>query len=225
MLVATTVFPTDERARAGVLFVSGQNVISLQPHRRARRVAIDLGMVAMLVVVAFEAMTFVGLVCAFMLTRAADGAAWPPPGQPWFPLGETAVNTAALLAAGGLVYRAARTWENPEARIGPLLLAAIVLGSFFLFFQGVVWWNLIDEGLRVTSSHHGKFFCLIVGMHAGHTLAALAFLSVVWLRLKPFRDDDAPPRGPLHASAFSAARISWYFAVGVWPFLYLCLYL
>lgn len=205
--------------------MSGPNVISLQPHRRARRIAIDLGMVAMLVVVVCEAMLFVGLVCAFLLTRAVDGSAWPPPGQPWFPVGETALNTAALLAAGGLVYRAARSWENREARIAPLLLAAIVLGSFFLFFQGVVWWKLLADGLRVTSTNHGKFFCLIVGMHAGHTLAALAFLSVVWLRLKPFRDEEAPPRGPLRSSAFSAARIPLYFAVGVWPLLYLCLYL
>lgn len=205
--------------------MSGQNVISLRSHRRARRVATDLGMVAMLVIVAFEAMLFVGMVGAFMLTRAAAGAAWPPPGQPWFPLGETAVNTAALLLSGALVFRAARTWDNPEARVGPLLLTAIVLGGFFVFFQGIVWLNLIGEGLTVTSSHHGKFFCIIVGMHAAHLVGALIFLGVVWLRLKPFRDDDIPPRGLLSSSAFSAARISWYFAVGIWPALYVCLYL
>ena len=205
--------------------MSGQNVISLRPHRRARTIAIDLGMVAMLIIVAFEAMLFVGMVGAFMLTRSADGAVWPPPGQPWFPLGETAVNTAALFASGALVYRAARTWENPEARIGPLLLSAIALGGFFLFFQGVVWMNLLGQGLSLTSSHHGQFFCIIVGMHAAHIVGALAFLGFVWLRLKPFRDDDLPARGALSSSAFSAARISWYFAVAIWPPLYLCLYL
>ena len=205
--------------------MSNQNVISLRPHQRARKFAIDLGMVSMLIIVFAEAMVFIGMVAAFMLTRAVEGTVWPPVDQPWFPLGETAINTAALLASGALVFRAARTWDDPEARIGPLLLSAIALGSFFLFFQGVVWFKLIRDGLSLMSSHHGQFFCLIVGVHAGHVLGALAFLGVVWVRLKPFRDEDIPPRGALSRSAFSAARISWYFAVGSWPVLWLCLYL
>lgn len=205
--------------------MSGQNVIALRPHQRARRFAIDLGMVSMLIIVAFEAMVFLGMVAAFLLTRTIDGAVWPPAGQPWFPLGETVINSAALFASGGLVFRAARTWDNREARIGPMLLTAIVLGGFFLFFQGVVWFNLIRDGLDLTSSHHSKFFCIIVGTHAVHVLGSLVFLGVVWVRLKPFRDDEAPARGSLSRSAFSAARIAWYFAVGIWPVLYVCLYL
>ncbi len=205
--------------------MSGQNVVSIQPHRRARRFAIDRGMVAMIVIVVSEAMMFLGMVTAFMLTRSVDGTVWPPPNQPWFPLGETAINTAALLASGALVFRAARTWDNRDARIGPLLLAAIVLGSFFLFFQGIVWRNLIDDGLTLTSSDHGVFFCIIVGMHALHVVGTLSFLSVIWLRLKPFRDENVPARAALSSSAFSAACISWYFAVGIWPVLYVCLYL
>ena len=55
-------------------------------------------------------------------------------------------------------------------------------------------------------------------------LGSLVFLGVVWLRLKPFRDDEAPTRGALSRSAFSGARICWYFAVGIWPLLYACLY-
>jgi heme/copper-type cytochrome/quinol oxidase subunit 3 len=206
--------------------MSAQNVISLRPHRRARTVAIDLGMVAMLSAMAFEAMLFVGLVAAFMLTRAAVGAVWPPAGQPWFPLGETLINTVALLTSGAFVFRAARKWNDPEAPIGALLLTAIILGGFFLFFQGVVWLKLISQGLTPTAGHHGKFFCLIIGMHAAHILGALIFLSFVWLRLKPFGDDEIPAtRGSLNSSAFSAARISWYFGVGIWPALYVCLYL
>lgn len=206
--------------------MSGQNVISLRPHQRARRIAIDLGMVAMLITVVFEATMFLGMVAAFMITRAAAGMDWPPPGQPWFPLGETAVNTAALLTSGALVFRAARRWDDPEARIAPLLLTAIALGVFFLFFQGVVWRRLISDGLSLTSTLHGRFFCIIVGTHALHTLGALAFLGTVWFRLKPLRpEDDIPPRPSLNNSAFSAARVSWYFAVGIWPALCLSLYL
>jgi hypothetical protein len=49
-------------------------------------------------------------------------------------------------------------------------------------------------------------------------------MGAAWLRLKPLRDDEEP-RGSLSSGAFSAARILWYFVVGVWPVLYLCLYL
>ena len=204
--------------------MSGQNVVRLHPDRGVRRPFAADGVIAMLVLVIVETMMFVGMVSAFLLTRSAAGDAWPPDGQPWFPRGETTLNTAALLASGVLVFRAARAWRNPEARVGPLLIAAIALGAFFLFFQGVVWVGLIRDGLELTSSHHGNFFCLIVGMHAATTLGALIFLSLAWLRLKPFRD-DVHPHGSLSSSTFSAARILWYFAVGTWPVLYLCLYL
>lgn len=182
-------------------------------------------MAAALATVAIEALLFVGLGATFLLTRAAAAAAWPPPGQPWFPAGETAVNTALLLASGALVSRAARTWEDAEARIAPLLFAAILLGGGFLLFQSVVFANLVDRGLDLTGSHHGRFFCLIVALHAAHCVGALALLTVVWLRLAPFRDEAPPRRESLLGSSFSAARVPWYFAVASWPILYLTLFL
>ena len=196
--------------------MSGQNVVRLHPKRPARRAVDENGAIATLVFVIVEAMMFAGLVSAFMLTRAAAGGTWPPAGQPRLPLAETAVNTAALLVSGGLVFLAARAWEKREARIGPLLLAATALGAFFVFFQGMEWVALIRQGLTLTSSQPGNFFSLIVGMNGAHALGALIFMGVAWLRLK---------RGSLSSSAFSATRILWYFAVGVWPVLYLCLYL
>ncbi len=204
--------------------MSGQNVIPLDPNRRARSAVVEDGAIAMLVFVIFEAMMFVGLVSAFMLTRAAAGGSWPPAGQPWFPLETTAINSAALLLSGALVFLSARAWQKREARIGPLLLAGIVLGAFFVFFQGLLWVTLIRQGLTLTSSQHGSFFCLIVGIHGANAVGALIFLGVAWLRLKPLRD-GGEPRGSLSSSAFSAARIFWYFVVGAWPVLYLCLYL
>ncbi len=196
--------------------MSGQNVIPLHPNRRARSAVVEDGAIAMLVFVIVETMMFAGMVSAFMLTRAAAGGAWPPAGQPRLPLEETAINTAALLASGALVFLAAHAWEKREARTGLLLTAAIALGAFFVFFQGIEWVALVRRELTMTSSQHGKFFCLIVGMHGAHALGALIFMGVAWLHLK---------RGSLRSGTFSAARILWYFAVGVWPVLYLCLHL
>ncbi len=193
--------------------MSGQNVVRLHPKRPARRAVDENGAIATLVFVIVEAMMFAGLVSAFMLTRATAAGVWPPAG---LPLGETAINTAALLISGGLVFRAAQAWEKRETQTGPLLTAAIALGAFFVFFQGVVWVAPIRQGLALTSSHHGVFFCIIVGAHAVPILGALIFMGAAWLRLK---------RGAWSSSIFSAARVLWYFLVGVWPVLYLCLYL
>jgi heme/copper-type cytochrome/quinol oxidase subunit 3 len=196
--------------------MSGQNVIPLHPSRRARNAVVEDGTIGMLAFVFVEAMMFAGLVSAFMITRATAGGAWPPAGQPRLPLEETALNTAALLISGALVFLATRTWEKRDTRTSPILLAALALGSFFVFFQGMEWVALIRQGLTLTSSQHGSFFYLIVGMHGAHAVGALVLMSVAWLRLK---------RGALSNSVFSAACILWYFVVGIWPALYLCLYL
>ncbi|MBW2271242.1 MAG: heme-copper oxidase subunit III [Deltaproteobacteria bacterium] len=203
--------------------MSGRNIIALDPSRRARKAFPEKGIVAMLIFLIFDAMLFTGMVGIFMLTRTAAGGEWPPAGQPWFPPGETAINTAALLLSGALVFRSARMWEKREARIGPLLFTAILLGAFFVFFQGVVWVGLIGQGLSLTSSQHGHFFYLVAGMHGAHVVGGLIFLGIVWRRLKPVHDDDGP-RGSLTSGTFKTARIFWYFVVGVWPVLYFSLY-
>lgn len=201
-----------------------RNVISLQTQRRARGVALDDAVIAALVLIAVEAMMFFGMLAAFFVTRASAGATWPPAGQPWFGAGQTALNSVALAGSGALVVRAGRLWQHPGVRVGPWLLAAIALGAFFLFFQGLAWLPQLREGLPLLASHHGKFLCMIMGMHAAHTLGALTLLGVVWLRLAPLRD-DVEARGAVRRGTFSAARILWYFAVALWGVLLACLFL
>ena len=205
--------------------MSGQNVIPLDPSRRVvRKPFLEYGTISMLIFLIFDVMILSGMVGAFMLTRTATGDAWPPEGQPWFPPGETAINTAALLASGALVYRAAGAWKRREAQVTPLLLAAIMLGIFFIFFQGVIWVGLIRQGLNLISTPHGALFCLIVGTHGAHALAAVIFMGFTWLRLKPLREDEEQ-LGFLSSGTFSAARLFWDFTAGIWPILYVCLYL
>jgi cytochrome c oxidase subunit 3 len=204
--------------------MSGRNVIAFDQNRRSRRHFPEESTIAMLVLLLFDTMIMAGMVGAFMLTRAAAGGAWPPDGQPWFPPEYAAIDTAALLVSGALVCRAARAWEKQKTRIAPLLLAAMVLGMFFLFFQGALWVDLIYQGLTLSSSQHSHLFFLIVATHATHVMGGVVFLGVVRLRLKPLRDDDYEPPGSLNSAIFRAACLLWYFTVGVWPILYLCLF-
>jgi cytochrome c oxidase subunit 3 len=92
----------------------------------------------------------------------------------------------------------------------------MLLGAFFVVFQGFEWVALIREGLTLTSSNLGAFFYLIVGMHALHAVAALGVLAYTWLLLQ---------RGWLAQSQLAAAQVFWYFVVGLWPVLYAVVYL
>lgn len=170
---------------------------------------------AMLIFVITEAMLFAGLISGFLIVRAGALGAWPPPGQPRLPVEETALNTLALLLSGFLVWRARRAFElAPKTALKPLSWA-IGLGAFFVLFQGYEWASMIRQGLTLTTSNHGSFFYLIVGLHAIHVIAGLVVLGSAWLRLQ---------NGFLAESRFDAVKVFWLFVVGLWPLLYLLVY-
>lgn len=195
-----------------------ENVLDLTgrlPASRRRRIA-DNGVIGMLIFVGTEVMFFAGLVSAFTIGRTTAIGGWPPPGQPRLPIAATALNTAALLASGALLYVAARAYRRDPPRAMKPFLASIALGAFFVIFQGAEWVALIREGLTLTTSTHGAFFYLIVGTHALHALIALGVLAWAF-RLLLQRN--------LASSVFATVQIFWYFVVGVWPVLYWRVYL
>ena len=170
----------------------------------------------MLIFVVTEIMLFAGFISAFTIMRGS-ATVWPPPGQPRLPVGETAFNTALLLASGALLYWARqrrRSFATKTAR--NLWLGAIALGAGFVLLQGREWFGLLAQGLTLQSSALGSFFYLIVGIHALHAVAALGVLVYLWLRMG---------RGAVPTPTLAAGEIFWYFVVGVWPVLYWRVYL
>lgn len=163
-----------------------------------------------------EAMLFAGLISAHTITKASSAVGWPPPGQPRLPVEETLVNSAALVLSGIAVFVAQRRFRRDRSAALVPLTAAMALGAFFVGFQGVEWIRLIGEGLTLTSSTHGSFFYLIVGIHGLHALAALTAMGFAVLKLR---------RSVLPPSTLGAAALFWYFVVGVWPVLYVQVYL
>lgn len=179
-----------------------------------REVLLPNGVLGMLIFLLTEVMLFAGLISAFLIIRA-QAIVWPPPDQPRLPVEETALNTAALLASGIALYFARRTFRrDPADALRPLGIA-IGLGLFFVFFQGVEWFQMLAQGLTMQSSSLGSFFYLIVGIHALHAVAAIGLLVHVFLRLR---------RGWLSSGLLATSEVLWYFVVGVWPVLYLVVY-
>jgi len=186
--------------------------LELTPRRRQ---VLSNGTMGMLSFVIAETMMFLGLISAFTIARATAGV-WPPPGQPRLPIEATALTTLALLVSGVFLWRAGRIFRHHPGRAQQPFLIAIVLGTLFVFFQGAEWVALLNQGLTLASSQQGSFFYLIVGMHALHAVGALVFMWYCLRELQALR---------LTPSAFGAAQVLWLFVVGIWPVLYLRVYL
>ncbi|MCA9736661.1 MAG: heme-copper oxidase subunit III [Gemmatimonadetes bacterium] len=186
-----------------------------EPQRRPKLIA-D-GVMGMLLFVFTEVMMFSGLISAHVIVKSqAIGQLWPPLGQPRLPFEETAINTAALLVSGLVLGFAHFAYKKRPAQALVPLAVSVLLGLFFVGFQGVEWVGLIREGLTMTSHPYGAFFYLIVGAHALHAVAAIACLGWAWNRLR---------RGTLNKDQFVTVQIFWYFVVLLWPFLYVQVYL
>jgi cytochrome c oxidase subunit 3 len=185
------------------------------PAARRRQVAPN-SVIGILIFVIAELMFFGGLISAHTIVKSSAISGWPPPGQPRLPASETLINTAALIASGFVLYYARRRYMHNAALARRPLLIAMLLGAFFVVFQGVEWAALLREGLTLTSSTHGGFFYLIIGLHALHAVAALFVLLWAYSRLV---------RNELVLSQLVTVEIFWYFVVGLWPILYWRVYL
>ncbi len=184
---------------------------------RRGRPLVSNGVLGMLIFIFTEVMFFAGLISAHSVIRAqAVGQMWPPYGQPRLPVEDTAVNTAALLVSGIVLVIAWLAFRREKASARIPLLLSILLGAFFVFFQGMEWAALLAEGLTMKSSTYGGLFYLIVGAHAVHAVGAIIALGWAWYRLIHDR---------LTGAQLATVAAFWYFVVLVWPVIYLKVYL
>lgn len=189
------------------------NVVDIRgrlPAARRRQLAPN-GVIGTLLFVVTEVMLFAGFISAHAIAKTTALTGWPPPNQPRLPVEETAVNTAALMLSAVTLALAYRSLRSTPQRAGRWMLATLALGGFFVVFQGMEWWGLVNEGLTLTSSTHGGFFYMIIGAHAVHAVAALIVMALQYVRLL---------QGRLMPSALLAFQMFWYFVVGMWPILY-----
>lgn len=186
-----------------------------QPNDRPQINGIAVARFGMVLVIVVEAMTFAGLISAFLSIRTSLDF-WPPLDQPRYPVVATAINTAVLLASGVTMLLFMWRYRKPDASVHTLTLLLVVtlaLGGLFVGLQGIEWVRLIGYGLTVTSSSYGSIFYVLIGFHAIHVLTAVLCLAAVTVGLltKQF---------PRRSAGMEAASIFWYFVVLVWPILY-----
>lgn len=180
------------------------------------RPKIPNGVLGMVIFIVTELMFFLGFISAFSIVKST-AVSWPPLDQPRLPWEATAFNSLALLASGLLIFIANRQFRaNHRSMAKRLFLISFALGCFFVGYQGYEWTQLIQYGLTMQSSQYGSFFYLIIGAHALH--AVIALLLMARLAIKSLGRD-------LLAEPFYTVQAFWYFVVGIWPVLYVLVYL
>lgn len=177
----------------------------------------------MLIFIGSEVMLFAGLMSAFLVLRSRLPE-WPPPGQPRFPLGITALNTLVLLASGWTmlrVWRLARAGGEPdrEAQMERWLGITAGLGLLFVVVQGIEWTRLIAHGLQISPGIYGGLFSTVIGMHGLHVLLGVAAVLGAWFMVWQGRTMDRM------VPVVTAVALFWFFVVAVWPILYVLVYL
>ena len=175
--------------------------------------------VAMLFFIGAETMFFAALISALFVLRLGM-AAWPPPLQPRLPVGVTSLNTLVLLTSSVTMVRAGRALSRRDQRAFVVgLAAAAALGAVFLIVQGYEWIQLVRFGLTMSSSTYGTTFYTLIGTHALHVAGALTWLGVTLALAR--RGRFSPERG----AAVRACAMYWHFVVGLWPVLFVTVYL
>ncbi len=174
---------------------------------------------AVLVFIGAEAMFFGALISALLVLRLGM-AAWPPPLEPRLPIAVTGANTLVLLASSVTLRAASRARRRADDREQARWLGATAaLGALFLVIQGYEWIRLIGYGLSLASGIYGTTFFALIGFHGLHVVAALIWLLVTTLLVARHRFQ------PGHSAGVQACAMYWHFVVGVWPVLYLTVYL
>jgi heme/copper-type cytochrome/quinol oxidase subunit 3 len=175
--------------------------------------------VATIVVISGEVMLFAGLVFGFWVLRLA-APAWPPPLQPRLPVAVTGANTLVLLASAVAMAAAVNAAARGDRRrLLRWLRVTAGLGALFLAVQGYEWLRLVGFGLTVSSGLYGATFYTLIGAHAAHVAVALGWVGVIAALASRGRL-GAERRAPLLACA-----AYWSFVVGLWPVLYVSVYL
>ena len=208
--------PSDTTVPPAGMVNGGHSWQPQDPDERDPRInGIAVARFGMVLVIVVEAMTFAGLISAFLSIRTSLDF-WPPLDQPRYPVVATAINTAVLLASGVTMLLFMWQYRKPDASVPTLTLLLVVtlaLGGLFLGLQGIEWVRLIGYGLTVTSSSYGSIFYVLIGFHAIHVLTAVLCLALVTVSL-------LTRQFPRRSGGMEAASIFWYFVVLVWPILY-----
>lgn len=178
---------------------------------------LEPGRVGLVLFISMEIMFFAGLISSFLVFRLGQ---WPPPDQPRLPVEMTALNTLVLLISAltfHLALKALKASSLPQFR--KYLAWTAILGFTFLAVQGTEWIRLVRFGLTVHGSIFGGFFYCLIGTHGVHVAGGL--VALLWVLNQAFQGAYSANQ----TLGVELCRMYWSFVVGLWPILFVLVYL
>lgn len=175
--------------------------------------------IGMLVALASIMMMFTALVIAYII-RAGTNDDWQTITLPkllW-------VNTLLLVASSVTIEVARRALRLGQAEKYRLWLGVTtVLGATFIFSQLLVWRQLNEQGIYLSTNPHSSFFYLLTGAHALHLFGGIVALGV--LAARAWRTQMNHRAEIKRRAVAGAVALYWHFMDGLWIFLFMMLFL
>ena len=129
-------------------------------------------------------------------------------------------NTLVLLASSVAVeFARAAIRKDQQSQLRQWLAIGGLLGVAFLVGQVIVWQQLVNAGVYLSTTIHSSFFYVLTGAHAVHLLGGLVGFGIVMYRAFANRL-TAANHEPLKVWA-----LYWHFMDVVWIYCFLLLIL
>lgn len=154
---------------------------------------------------------FIALVLAYalILPSHSTGVRVRLPAEVW-------LGTILLAASSVAIERARNRLQRAKvAEYRRDMIFTLACGTGFVAAQGMAWWDVIGQGIRIEANPSGSAFFVFSGLHAVHVLGGLAALAWVLSRAKSMREtDEAALRKARVRTA--AAAVYWHFMGALW---------
>jgi cytochrome c oxidase subunit 3 len=146
-------------------------------------------------------------------------AVWPPLGFDALPILMPGINTLVLLASSITLHFGSKAFFRGDiSEYRKMLLATIGLGIVFIALQFVVWLELWNSGIQLSSGLYPAFFYVLTMFHALHVFAGLALLG--WLVPQVKTVAGSPKR----AARVKVTTMFWHFVDVVWVLMFILVY-
>ncbi|MFT3715495.1 MAG: heme-copper oxidase subunit III [Gordonia sp. (in: high G+C Gram-positive bacteria)] len=166
-----------------------------------------------------ELMFFAGLFAMYFVARANSAVGWPQPPAHLNLALAVPVTTVLILSSFTCQFGVFAAERGDVFGLRRWYLLTLLMGTFFVCGQAYEYWNMVHEGVTLSSSAYGSVFYLATGFHGLHVIGGLvAFIFLlIRTRLSKFT--------PAQATAAIVVSYYWHFVDIVWIALFAVIYL
>ena len=181
------------------------------------------GKLGMWIFLAGDAVGFGVLLASYGAVRASSGD-WPNPAER-LGIALTALMTFLLICSSVTMVNALEAIKRSDRPAAQRFLALTILGgAIFLGLQAYEWTHNIHNGLKIFGNPwgatlFGASFYIITGFHGLHVTGGVIYLSVILATVSRLNDMR------YNYMVAEIAGLYWHFVVGLWPVLYVLVYL